>query len=163
MIMFGLAIISTILLLFVLAGPSVLALSAQTYPYLTLSHIFSFLFSVLIFIIFGRHLKKRGHQPFWPGLLLGAFSAFASSLIYQYTIRLPQAEMALIRQLHGVPAQAVITMLHLHMISGAVITALFAAGFYGLLGGFASWWGGWPIKGSPPSPAKKSEPESRVS
>ncbi|PSR28195.1 MAG: hypothetical protein C7B47_05690 [Sulfobacillus thermosulfidooxidans] len=163
MIMFGLVIISTTLLLLVLAGPSVLALSPATYPYLTLSHVFSFLFSVLIFVIFGREMKKRGHRPIWPGVLLGAFTAFASSLVYQYTIRLPQAQMALIRQLHGVPAQAVITMLHLHMISGAVITALFAAGFYGLLGGFASWWGGWPIKGSPPNPANKSEPESRVS
>ncbi len=162
MIMFGVVSVSLFMLLIVLAGPSLLTLSPTTYRYLTLSHLLTFLFSVLIFVFFGRYLKQHGHPPFWPGVLLGSLTAFASSLIYQYIIRLPRAQLALLNQLHGVPKDAAVNMLHLHVISGALITSAFAAGFYGLLGGFASWWGGWPVK-PPPNGDNTSKTETRAS
>lgn len=138
-------------LLAVFAGPSALALSPVTYSFMTLGHLLTFLASVVLFVLTGRMLRKRGRMPFWPACWMGAAAAFSGTLISQYVIRLPLAERAFIAQLHGVPVAAAETMLHLHVISGALLTGLYAAVFYAVLGGFAAWWGARPIGKTPPA------------
>lgn len=140
-------------LLIVFAGPSSLALSPTTYPLMTLGHLFTFLASVVLFVLLGRTIKRHGRRPFWPVAVIGAVTAFAGTLISQYVIRLPAAEQAFIAQLHGVPVAAARTMLHLHVVSSALITGGFAAVFYGVLGGFAAWWGGRNVPKLPPPEA----------
>jgi hypothetical protein len=134
-------LIAFLWLLLVMSSPSLLALSASTYRYLTPSHLITFIVSGLTFVILGRQLKKRGHAPFWPGTIIGSATAILGSAVYQYTIRLPHAQHALSLSLHGVPPLAVSAMLHIHPVSGALIISAFSAGFYGLWGGFATWWG----------------------
>ncbi len=143
---FLLEFVTILALLIVFSGPSALALSPSTYSYMTLSHLLTFIASVVIFVIFGRQLAMHRQRPFWRGVAVGAPTAFAGALVTQYMIRIPPAQRAFISQLHGVPAAAAYGMLKLHVISGTLITGLFAAAFYGLLGGFATWWGSRPFR-----------------
>ncbi len=143
-----------------MAAPSLFTLFATAYRYLAPSHLIIFLLSGLGFIVFGRKMKKQGRKPFWPGVIIGAVTAFLASLAYQYTIRLPQAQYALSLTLHGVPSSAIWAMLHIHPLSATMVISSFMAVFYGLWGGFAAWWGGLKTPISHPQDTVHAETRS---
>ena len=148
--LFGLALC----LLF--AAPAAVTLSVVTYSGLSAARFFSFLATVLVYVAYGRFLRAHDRPRFWPGVIIGATSAFLGTLLYQYIIRLPLAQATLIHSLPGVPPAAAVTMLQLHQRTGALLSGFVAAGLNGVLGGTATWWGG--RRGLP---RRDPEPEER--
>lgn len=138
----GIIVTYAVLFYIVFTIPTILSFSPTLYAHMALAHFLGFLAAVVLFVMLGRSLRKRNIPRFWPGLIAGAITAFAGTLTSQYILHLPMAKDAFVSQLHGVPRSAALSMLGLHVIASTVLTGLIAAGFYGLLGGFASWWGG---------------------
>ncbi len=136
-------------LLLVFSLPAPLVLSPVTYHLLTLSHFFVFLISIIVFVLLGRSLAKRHRRFILPTFLVGLVTAFVGALAYQYVLRLPGAQTAFMSQLHGVPTDAALTMLHLHVLTGTLLIGLMAGIFYGVLGVFAAWWGGRIVRVHP--------------
>ncbi len=137
------------LLLLIFSAPAPLVLSSATYRLLTLGHFFVFLMSVIIFVLLGRSLAKRHRRFVLPTFLVGLVTAFSGALVYQYLLRLPIAQAAFMSQLHGVPREAAMTMLHLHVTANIVLISLMGGVFYGILGVFAAWWGGRIVRRHP--------------
>lgn len=131
-----------ILLLMIFSLPSAMVFSPFTYRLLTLAHFFVFLLSVIVFVLLGRSLAKRHRTIITTAFVVGLFTAFAAALLNQYLLRLPLAQAAFISELPGVPAQAAVTMLHLHMVTSALLISAMGGVFYAILGMFAAWWGG---------------------
>lgn len=145
------------------AAPAIVCFSPTTYPLLSTARLLSFLLSLVIYVAYGRLLRRRNLPRLYRGLYLGAASAFLGTLLYQYLIRLPAAEASLIQILPGVPTSATITMLHLHQRTGALLSAIVSAGLNGLFGGIATWWAGRrPRTSSAPEPEQGSG-ENRAS
>lgn len=131
-----------LLLLLVFSSPAPLVLTASTYRLLTLGHFFVFLISIILFVLLGRSLAKRQRKFILPTFLVGLFTAFLGALAYQYMLRLPIAQTAFMSQLHGVPTDAALTMLRLHVVTSTILISLMGGIFYAILGVFAAWWGG---------------------
>lgn len=91
---------------------------------------------------------------FAQGLMTGAMVAILGTVFGQIIRRTPMAERVFIQQLPGVPAQAALTMLHLHAITSAILSGIMFAVLFGLLGAIATWWGGRDLA------SKTSNPES---
>lgn len=134
------------LLFAVLTSPSILAFWSTTYAWMAQARFVGFLASVAILVALGRGLKKRSRPRFWPGMEVGAVAAFLATGVSQFVIRLPRAQAAFMAQLPGVPRQAALTMLHLHAVTGTILSGLMAAVGYGALGGLAAWWGGRTVR-----------------
>ena len=142
----------TTLLIAAWAGPSLLTLSPTTYPITAVAHFVAFLASVALFILMGRVLKKKDRPRLKAGLGVGAVAAVIGTTIAQIIQHLPYAQKAFMAQLPGVPPQAAVTMLHLHALTGAVLSAIISAVLFGALGAIATWWGGlWRVSLEAPS------------
>ncbi len=137
------------LLFLVFAAPAPLVLSPTTYRLLTLGHFFVFLISIILFVLLGRSLAKRHRKFIFPTFLVGLLTAFLGALAYQYMLRLPIAQAAFLSQLHGVPSDAALTMLRLHVVTSTLLISLMGGIFYGILGVFAAWWGGRIVRRHP--------------
>ncbi|MDA8204920.1 MAG: hypothetical protein M0Z36_02555 [Thermaerobacter sp.] len=124
------------------SAPSLLTLSRYTYGITTGAHFVTFLVSVVLFVLMGKSLRKRHKKNFWPGFWTGAGVAAIGTGITQYIRHLPRAQEAFLSQLPGVPPQAARTMLELHVVTSAILSALMFAILYGGLGAIATWWGG---------------------
>ncbi|MCY0897620.1 MAG: hypothetical protein OWU33_01575 [Firmicutes bacterium] len=130
------------LLFLVYAGPVLLTLSPLTYHTTTLAHFATFLLSVMLFVLLGKHLKTRGKARTSRGFIVGLVVAWLGTAVSEVVRRLPLAQQVFISQLPGVPRAAAITMLHLHAVTGAILAALIYGVLYALLGAVATWWGG---------------------
>lgn len=148
-----------ILILFTL--PDIFMLWPITYSMMSAAHFIVFLMSVVLFVMMGRALRRRQKQRFMRGFITGAVVGFVGTAVGQYIRHLPMAEEAFMRQLHGVPHQAAMAMLHLHVVSGTLINGLMYGFLYAFLGGFATWWGGRrPPRNGPTSPSNRENPKT---
>ncbi|MHB1610328.1 MAG: hypothetical protein ACYCT0_01395 [Sulfobacillus sp.] len=153
-------LVYAVLMFIIFSIPSALVFSPLTYRFLTLAHFFTFLLSVIVFVLLGRSLAKRHRPMVLPAIAAGFFTAFAAALLNQYLMRLPSPQQAFISQLHGVPPQAAITMLHLHMVTSALLISAMGGFFYATLGLFAAWWGGRIVRTSPDDVKSKEDPST---
>lgn len=153
-----------IILFVVYTAPAVLLLWPFTYDFIPAAHFLVFLASVVLFALAGRSLAQKHVARFVPAFVTGVVVAFLGTAATQYIGHLPMAEDAFVQQLHGVPREAALTMLNLHVISGTIISGIMYGVLYGFLGGFAAWWGG---RGSAPAPSEpgghaKNDDQDRV-
>lgn len=148
------------LLLIAYASPTLLTLSSYTYGITTLAHFVTFLVSVILFVLLGSSLRKRGRPRFSNGLMIGAMVALVGTVAGQMLRRTPMAERAFLAQVPRVPHQAGVTMLHLHQTANAILSGIIFAVMFGLLGGIATWWGGRtrnPAMAGDPTPEGSGE------
>ncbi|MCY0878616.1 MAG: hypothetical protein OWU84_06735 [Firmicutes bacterium] len=151
-------LVYSVLLLLVYAGPALLTLSPVTYHATTAAHFVTFLASVVLFVLLGKHLKARRRRRARHGFVVGLAVAWLGTGIAEYIRRLPLAQQVFIQELPGVPRAAALTMLHLHAVTGAVLSALLYGALYALLGAFAAWWGGRDRLESTPTPPDSPHP-----
>lgn len=151
----GILTLYGLVLLIIYTAPAVLYLWPLSYSLTKVAYLIMFLLSVWIFVRMGRSLGKRRIRPFWPSFVTSAMVAFLGTGFSQYVRHLPMAQEAFIDQLHGVPREAALTMLRLHVLTGTVLSALIYGGLYGLLGGFAAWWGSRRVAKDPSNPTTK--------
>jgi len=134
----------TAILTLILSAPGALALVPWGYSYLSWGHLAAFVLAVLALASLGRTLRRLHRRPargaLWAGAVAGALGAAGTQLI----MHTPKATAAFVETLapRGIPALAAVTLLNLHATSGMLLTAVFGAGLYGLVGGMAGWWGG---------------------
>ncbi len=132
----------TAILIIAWASPSLLTLSPITYGSMAIARFLAFLMSVILFVLMGRTLKKRARPRLKAGLTAGVLAAGLGTAGAQIIQRLPRAQKAFVAHLTGVPPQAAITMLHLHALTNALLSAFISAALFGALGAVATWWGG---------------------
>lgn len=149
----------SVFLFIVYSGPTVLTLWSTTYNLTTAARFITFLCSVILFVLMGRSLKKRHRPRFFPGLIVGGLVAMVGTAFSQYLRHLPMAENALFSQIPGVPRAAAITMLHLHALTSAILSASIFSILFGLFGAIATWWGGRDATHRQPEDSPSKQPE----
>lgn len=150
--------ITLLLIWAITAAPALLGFSPVTYGWMKYGHFIAVLFSVLVFVNLGRRIPKPGPNRLKLGFWAGAASGLLGSATVQYLLHLPPAVQAFMAQLPHVPPAAAQTMLHLHLLASAILSALISAVLLGLTGAVATWWGG-RVRPAPPAP-ETSEPRA---
>lgn len=135
-------ILYALFLITVWASPSLLTLSRYTYGITTVAHFVTFLASVVLFVLLGRSLKKRRRRRFMTGLFVGALAGGFGTLLGEVIRHSPMATEAFLSQVPQVPPSAAETMLGLHAVASAVLSAAISAVLFALMGAVATWWGG---------------------
>lgn len=137
------SIVFLVLLIMVFVAPSVLSLTPSGYNLMPTAHLIAFVASVVVFVWMGRTLRKRGPVKARVGLVIGAIGAALGALGSQWVMHTVPATDAFVAAVtvHGVPRAAAITLHNLHAVTSALLTAVMAAVFYGMVGLIATWWG----------------------
>ncbi len=137
-------VLFAVLLAILIAAPGLLALSPRGYDLMNSAHFVVLLLTIAAQVGLGRRQARRGRRAGRVGALVGMAAGAAGSLGAAVITETTPALSAFVQYAgrNGVPPTAAVTMHQLHLVTSAVLDALLAAGFYGVLGGFAAWWGG---------------------
>lgn len=163
------AVLYALGLVAVLAAPALLAFYPAGYDRMMPAHLAAFVLAAAILAAFGRRRARRGGRPARAGFVLGAVAGAAGAALSQWLMHTPAATRAFVADLaaHGVPPQAALIMHQLHLVTSAILTALIAAVFYGVVGLVAAWWGGRlvaarPRRGTDRPDAERRQPDRRL-
>jgi len=148
-----------LLLSLVFSLPSLLSLIPAGYGIMSPAHLITFLVGVVLLVWLGRWRGRRGRRAGRTGLCVGAAAGALGTVGTAWVTHTPPATRAFVTYLgaHGVPPLAAVTLHNLHLVTSTALTALMAAGFYGVVGGFAAWWGARPFLKRAPDPSGLKE------
>ena len=142
----------TLMLAAVFTVPSCLYLWPAGYDMAGAAHLVTFLAAVILLTRVGRGARKQERRPSRTGLAVGAAAGALGALgsaAVSHSVPANTAFLAYLAQ-RGVPAPAAATLHALYAAPTALLTALIAAVFYGVVGAFAAWWGAKPWRRLPP-------------